>query len=46
MPRLPHYDPAEHRRGLVGEPLREAEVAERDRRVHVVDEERPEPPRV
>ena len=43
MIRLPDDDPAEHRRGLVGEPLRQAEVAERDRRVRIVDEQRPDP---
>ena len=43
---LPDNDPAEHRRGLVGEPLRQAEVAERDRRVHIVAEQRPEPARL
>jgi hypothetical protein len=35
---LPDNDPAEHRRSLVGESLRQAEVAERDRRVRIVDE--------
>lgn len=43
---LPDNDPAEHRRGLVREPLREAEIAERDRRVRIVNKERPEPAHV
>jgi hypothetical protein len=42
MIRLPDDDPAEHCSGFVNEPLRQTQVAERDRRVHVVDEERPE----
>jgi hypothetical protein len=42
----PDNDPAEHCRGLVGESLRQAQVAERDRRVHVVGKKRPQTARV